>query len=424
MVLKYVRENKGKSLLIAGIVLMWAVLGVLFINHGYEETWQLWKISTEMPPFKDFRLIPGSAESFRNGYEPSIKNPGDPNGRIFNYPAFWRLFFYTNITQDDTIWITVLMLVLFFIGAILFPQELSVLGAVLMLLILFSPASMLLYERGNADLIVFFICASIILASGYSPHLTFGLILFGAIVKMFPFFGMTVLFRESKKRFYLALIAGMIFMAVYSILTLQSQSAAWNTTMRGDGISYGSFVLITRLGDYLQQLFPSSLSIDGWKILFEGLALVLILIAGILAVRRRTVLTASQERNLAAFRMGASIYVGTFLLGNNWDYRLAFLALTVPQLAEWIALGRRKYSFLATGVMIAVLFSCWHFLLKIDLLFLPLKDPVNRNFIFDEIVNWLMVPGFTYLLAASFPNWLKQDLQKLFGQSRKKPAGG
>jgi hypothetical protein len=25
--------------------------------------------------------------------------------------------------------------------------------------------------------------------------------------------------------------------------------------------------------------------------------------------------------------MGASIYVGTFLLGNNWDYRLAFLMI-------------------------------------------------------------------------------------------------
>lgn len=417
MLLNYIRENKGKSLLMAGIVLMWAALGILFNAYGHEKTWQLWNVPTEMPPFKDFRLIPGSAESFRNGFEPTITNPGDPNGRIFNYPAFWRLFFYTNITQDDTIWIAVLMLVLFFISAILFPQKLSIPGAVLMLLILFSPASMLLYERGNADLIVFFICALIILALGYSSYLAWGLILFGAVVKMFPFFGITVLLKEPKRKFYLALIAGTMFMVVYSLLTFQSQSAAWNTTMRGDGISYGTFVFITRLGNYLQELFPGFLSIGGWETLFEVLALGLILLAGILAVRNPNPLTAIYERNLAAFRMGASIYVGTFLLGNNWDYRLAFLVLVVPQLSQWILGERGTRRFVSAGVLIASFISCWHLLLNIDLPFIPLKDPINRIFVFDELVNWLMVPGFVYLLVASFPEWLRMDVRKFFGKA-------
>jgi hypothetical protein len=423
MVRRYIRENKGKSLLIAGIVLMWAVLGVLFINYGYEETWQLWGVPTEMPPFKDFRLIPGSAESFRNGFEPSIKNPGDPNGRIFNYPAFWRLFFYTNITQDDTIWISVLMLMLFFISAILFPQKLSALGAVLMLFILFSPASMLLYERGNADLIVFFICALIILALGYSSHLAWGLILFGAVVKMFPFFGITVLLKESKRKFYLLLAAGIVFMVVYSLLTFQSQSAAWNTTMRGDGISYGSFVLITRLGDYLQTLYPGVLPFGGWQVLFEALALALILLGVILGIRRPNPLETVHERHLAAFRMGASIYVGTFLLGNNWDYRLAFLVLVIPQLSEWLCLNRKGQRAVVIGVMLAVILSCWHFYVQFDAPFIPLKDPANRSFVVDEFINWLLLLGFAYLLAASFPDWLRQDLQKFLGMAKTKPAG-
>lgn len=393
------------------------------MTHGYEETWQLWKVPTEMPPFKDFRLIPGSAESFRNGFEPSIKNPGDPNGRIFNYPAFWRLFFYTNITQDDTIWMAVLMLVLYFVGAILFPQKLSVPGAALMLLILFSPASMLLYERGNADLIVFFICALILLASGYSTYLTWGLILFGAVVKMFPFFGMTVLLREPKRKFYLALIAGTIFMVIYSILTFRSQSAAWNTTMRGDGISYGSFVLITRLGDYLQTLFPGLLTFGGWEVFFEALALVLIVLGVIVGIRQSDLPDPIREGNLAAFRMGASIYVGTFLLGNNWDYRLAFLVLVIPQLSEWLRLNCKGQRAVVIGVVIAVILSCWHFYVKFDAPFIPLKDTANRSFVVDELINWLLVPGFAYLLAASFPDWLRQDLQKFLGRAKTEPAG-
>ena len=423
MVLKYINENKGKSLLIAGIVLMWAVLGILFLNYGYEETWQLWGVPTEMPPFKDFRLIPGAAESFRNGFEPSITNPGDPNGRIFNYPAFWRLFFYTNITQDDTIWIAVLMIVLFFLGVILFPQKLSVPGAFWMLLIVFSPASMLLYERGNADLIVFFICVLIILAAGYSANLTMSLILFGAVVKMFPFFGMTVLLNEPKRRFYLLLAAGIIFMVVYSIMTIGSQSASWNTTMRGNGISYGAFVLITRFNYYAQFYLPDLLSYNQWTILFEVLALVLILLAVIPAVRDSKPLLSSSARNLAAFRMGASIYIGTFLLGNNWDYRLAFLIFVVPQLSEWFYLENRKHRDMAIGVMAAVILSCWHFVFLIDFQFIPFENEIDRMVVFDELINWLLLMGLSYFLVISAPDWLRQDLQKLFGRAKPKSTG-
>lgn len=422
MIRNTICENRGKALLIAGIVLMWAVLGILFLNYGYEETWQLWGVPTEMPPFKDFRLIPGAAESFRNGYEPSVTNPGDPNGRIFNYPAFWRLFFYTNITQDDTIWISVVMIVLFFLGVMWFPQGLSIPAAFWMLLIVFSPASMLLYERGNADLIVFFICVLIIYAAGYSANLTMGLLLFGAVVKMFPFFGVTVLLKEPKRKFYLLLAAGIIFMVVYSLLTFKSQSAAWNTTMRGNGISYGAFVLITRFDYYAQFYLPDFLSYSQWTILFEGLALILILLAVIPAVRNSNPPLSSSERNLAAFRMGASIYVGTFLLGNNWDYRLAFLIFVIPQLVEWFYRENRKYRSMAIAVMTAVILSCWHFVFLVDFRFIPLENEIDRMVVFDELINWLLLMGFSYLLIASSPDWLRQDLQKLFGRAKPKAA--
>jgi len=422
MLLKYIRENKGKSLLIAGIVFMWLVILTSFNTKGYTETWQMWNVPTLKPVFRDFLLIPGSAESFRHGYEPTIENPYDPGERIFNYPAFWRLFFYTNITVDDTLWIVITLLILYFISVIVFPQKISVLGAVLMLLVVFSPASMLLYERGNADLFVFFICAMILLASDYSANLTAILIVFGSIVKMFPLLGLAVLLKEEKRKFWMLSFASIFFMVVYGLLTFKSQDAAWNTTMRGDGISYGSFVLFTRLGGYLQETFPIYLSEGQWKIFFEMLALVLILMAGSIATRESSLLTASQGRNLAAFRMGASIYVGTFLLGNNWDYRLAFLVFVIPQLTEWMFVENKRYRIISIGVMITTLLTCWSFVIGFDLPFIPLKDPVNRKFVVDEFINWLLVPGFTYLLFVSLPEWFKVDLQKVLGRSRMRKA--
>jgi len=419
MLLKAIRGNKGKSLLIAGIVLMWAFLLISFKVNGYEETWQIWGVPTEMPPFKDFRLIPGSAESFRNGFEPTITNPSDPNGRIFNYPAFWRLFFYTNITQDDTIWIAVVMISLFFLGVVLFPQKLSTPGAFWMLLIVFSPASMLLYERGNADLIVFFICAMVVIAAGYSSTLTAVLIVFGAIVKMFPLFGITVFLKESKQKFWKLALGCILFMVVYGLVTFQSQSAAWNTTMRGDGLSYGSFVFITRFNYYFQLYFPDLFSYDQWRLLFEILAVILILFSIIPAVRS-VKMSLSEDRSLAAFRMGASIYVGTFLLGNNWDYRLAFLIFVVPQLSQWFYSENKEQRYVAIGTMLVVILSCWHLVFLIDIPFIPFDNEIDRFVVFDELINWLLLMGLTYLLTASIPLWLKQDLQKIFGGQMQK----
>ena len=175
-------ERHGKAFLIASCLVIWGILLLLFKLYGYEETWKLWRVPVESPQFSDFRLIPGSAESFRMGFEPTQRNPGDPHKRIFNYPAFWRLFFYTGITEADTVWVVRLMLVLFFVGVFLFPQRFTVLDSVIMLLVVFSPASMLLYERGNVDLIVFFLCAVIVGLVEISTVLAAALFIFAVVV--------------------------------------------------------------------------------------------------------------------------------------------------------------------------------------------------------------------------------------------------
>jgi len=409
------RHKYGKFVLIGSVIFMWLAIIGLFKTHGYKETWRLWGVPAQDPYFLDFRLIPGSAESFRKGFEPTINNPFDPVSRIFNYPAFWRLFFYTGITQNDTAWIVSVTILLFFAGVILFPQGINVLDALLILLILFSPASMLLYERGNVDLIMFTICVLIVLSSDYSANWTVGLIVLGTIMKMFPLFGIPVLLRESKTKFIQYSVFCLFLVVVYIGITFESQRTAWSYTARGYEISYGTFVIITRLHDEFQNSFPKLFSFEQWKALFEILALALILFTGIISVRQSGSLTTLYERNLAAFRMGASIYVGTFLLGNNWDYRLAFLILTIPQLSQWVFVKNKKYRIIAIGVIVIIVLSCWHLLLKFDLQIIPFKGFAKRSFVIDELINWLLVPGFTYLLVASFPEWLKSDLQKIFG---------
>jgi hypothetical protein len=282
-----------------------------------------------------------------------------------------------------------------------------------MLLIVFSPASMLLYERGNVDLIVFFLCVAIVLAADYSGYAAAALLIAGTVVKLFPFLGVTVLLRESRRKF-IWLSAGCLFaLLIYIYVTWESVSASWNLTMRGKDISYGANVFIYRYGQTLSQFFSQwfgNPQVD--RLLKIGpiiLASILVFMAGVAGMRNREPMTISSERNMAAFRMGASIYIGTFLLGNNWDYRLAFLILVMPQLLQWTGLTNHgRYRVVASITLIAVFVTCWHFLVWYSPSLVNMKDIL---FVFDESFNWMLVVGLSYLLGASTPDWVKEQFR-------------
>ena len=415
MPLKFDRDNRGRWILIGASVLMWVVIIVLFKTMTVETTWQLWKVPAARMPFIDFRLIPGSADSFANGYEPSVENPFDPNRRIFNYPAFWRLFFYTGMRDGDTVAIGITMIVLFFIGVFLFPEKLSLSGAVGMLLVLFSPASMLLYERGNVDLIVFFICAMAVLATSYSAYLATGLILFAAIMKLFPILGLSVLLKEPKRKFLWLSGASVLVLLIYMIATWDSVTASWTKTMRGNGLSYGTNILITRYEEQLTKILsqwfppPQIQALLSYGMLM--IALAMLFVFALLALKEREGPDFLANRNLAAFWMGAAIYVGTFLLGNNWDYRLAFLVILVPQLAEWMRSSQKAIRLSAWLSFILILLSCWHlWIVEIPMqsVFHSVHDSRKFWIILDEIFNWLLFASLAYLLFTSTPGWVKE----------------
>jgi hypothetical protein len=420
MSLRIEKEHYGRLILVSVATLMWLFILVSYQVRGYGPTWGIWHIPSWRLPFLDFRLIPGSAESFAHGYEPTVENPYDPTQRIFNYPAFWRLFFYTGITQDDSIWIGISMIVLFFIGVFLFPEKLSVPGAIGMLLVTFSPAAVLLYERGNVDLIVFFLCALIVLAGSRSANLAAILITFGAIVKMFPFFGITILLKETKKKFWILFLVCLTAFLVYMAATWSSVKAAWNTTMRGNGLSYGTNVFVTRyeaaIEKVVQQWFTPHQTdlVLKYGPLLVGLAL--LLGVAILAFVNREPFETSSERNFAAFRMGASIYVGTFLLGNNFDYRLAFLIFMMPQLVAWMGSTSRNYRVMAWISTVLVLLSSWHmWIIQIPLesIMGSVEDSQKFWIIVDEAFNWMLFANLAYLLIASTPDWLKDPVRIL-----------
>ncbi len=411
MTLKEFNEKYGRLVLIVAVVIIWALILWSMWTNGYVETWSLWKIPTVMPPFIDFRLIPSGAEAFRSGFDPAVSNPNDPFEHIFNYPKIWYIFFYTGITQSDTVWICIILIVLFFATLFAFPDKLFTVDALMMLAVVFSPACMLLYERGNVDLIFFILCGLTILLVSRSPVWAVIVLSLASFFKFFPFFGVSVFLQKDRNKFFKPFMASALIFAGYISFNINSLSASWELTQRGTFLSYGVFVIFDILHAYVRyyllQIFSESQAEVMIKIMPYLVALSLLASLFLLGTRVKDGYESNSERNLAAFRVGASIYVGTFLLGNNWDYRLAFLIFTIPQLSRWIFASNSRRRWLVSGVFAAILISCWYAVIRHHFLLAFGGDYELQFGIFDETVNWTLFGGLAYLLVVSAPKWFR-----------------
>ena len=110
--------------------------------------------------------------------------------------------------------------------------------------------------------------------------------------------------------------------------------------------------------------------------------------------------------------MGAGIYVGTFLLGNIWDYRLIFLLFTIPQLAEWAQQRNGIFSNIARSAVVTLVISCWYFVIWKSLSALTIYGH-RLAYIIDESANWVLFAGLVYLLVRTLPEWVFEDISNL-----------
>jgi hypothetical protein len=414
--------KNGKTILIAAGLLIWVAIIWSFFANGYLQTWSLWQVPAKTPIFLDFRLIPGSAETFRSGIDPAVSNPNDPLERLFNYPKIWYLLFNTGISQGDTVWICIVLLILFFLTVFAFPEKLRVRDTLLLLVIVFSPACMLLYERGNVDLIFFILTGLMILTLSRWPVVAIGILAVASFFKLFPFFAIAGFLQENKKRFYvLSSTAAAIFLC-YLVFSVDSLKASWQLTWRSTDISYGVYIIFDLLHDYVRfyllQIVPENQIQAVLAILPHLTAFVVLAGMFFLAIRQKISFPISSERNLVAFRVGAAIYVGTFLLGNNWNYRLAFLIFLIPQLSQWLFASPRKHRWMYWGMFAVIFVSCWNMLIGYAFLKIFPGDYEFRLLIFDEVANWGVFAGLAFLLFASAPAWFRSLSWNPFAQEK------
>jgi hypothetical protein len=401
----------GNRTYILLIVAITAIILITMVVFGAENTFKFWNIPTQQPAFADLRILPGGAESFRQGFDPIKENPADPFKRYFNYPGAWYIFFYTGIDQSDIFWMAAILLVMFFSALLLFPGDIQLSDALVLISVVFSPAVMLAVERGNLDLFVFFLCALALVLADYSTLAAVIALTIASFFKLFPFFGVSMFLSEKRSSFFKILALTLGTLIIYAILTYRNMIAAFSYTEKGSDLSYGVNVIPLHIQNLSSnpQVF-SILSSISYLILLA--LFVLALVAG---TSQNTNLVVTPSRNLSAFQMGASIYIGTFFLGNNWDYRLIFLLFTIPQLITW-AHEQNPWQRFARWALCTVFLSAWYLVLVRLWGFLPLPYVKELAFALDELANWALFGLLTLFMIASAPAWLQAEFRSSFSR--------
>jgi hypothetical protein len=306
------------------------------------------------------RTITSAWDCTRHGVAVLPTNPCDPLHRAYNYPRIWLLPSHLGLGQSSTVVLGLVTAAAFFAAALaMIPQGANILLGCVYGVALCSPAVMLGVERGNVDLLLLgLVVASVVLlrrhgrASVGAPIL----LLFAAVLKLFPIFATMVFLRLRSRRALYAFSAVLVLFGIYVLATLGTIREIYRITPEPLSYSFG----IKPFGDWANNLFGTyrvHLPGRAWDWLLVGVT-VAVGLTGRSRVRRRLGIDdtgRTVNRELDLFVAGAAIYVFLFTLIQSYDYRLVFVLLTVPQLFRWARSG----NLLGAAGLTLVLLTLW-----------------------------------------------------------------
>ena len=340
------------------------VLGLYFavlqFALGGRQHWGRLGVGPLFFPFGDLRNVTAAWECTRKGIAVLPSNPCDPYTRPANYPRLWLALSDLGLGQSDTFWLGFIVVGLFLLAAIfVLPGRASWGATAVYAAVLCSPAAMLGVERGNVDIVLF---AMVVLAVLVSTRGLIGLVaadalvLLAAMLKLFPIFSIGFLVPRRSRRAIVSILVVIAAFVVYAIAIRNQLHQIREVVPQTNKYSYG----LRRVSEWLsagtEGSKQKSSSLPGWDVLL------LVAVAGgawLAARRTRPAVAhapedAAERRDLELFWAGACTYVGTYAIARNYDYRLVFVLMTVPQLVRWTRAGS-WLAYLTIGAMLATM---------------------------------------------------------------------
>lgn len=323
-------------------------------------------------------------------------------------------------TENLLLYGTLMMLVFFACSVLVAPIQK---GLWFYSLLLGSYVTFFALERGQPDLILF--CLVVLLvkihSSGYLPRIL--ITLYMALLKFFPLSLITLLWSRDFKK---SILVSLVIMIPFGLLLwiereLFIQTIYHQNRMFGGLVwkSFGSAVIFNLLG--------SASPFQGGFILEHASSLGLIsslLVFWIFGAQSKTLENSStlNKETFFLFLAGSLLFLSSFALGRNFDYKLIFLLLTIPYLFQ--ELQQSAYpGWLIKTALLAMGLLFWSGLLGGDLLE-SFRDQnldnsigqltriyLNGFSLIKELAAWSLFMILCYMTVPLLPTWFSSLLR-------------
>lgn len=350
-------------------------------------------------PFADLQVIAAGIKTMNDGVDPYEFNYYDSFRRPYNYPPIWLMFTFLSWGDSWVIGFGLFLLIVYGFACLIITSSMPWKEGLLFSGFSFSPVCFLGIERGNTDLFVFGTITAFVLMLSLKDmnKRVFGYFLLGlsAVFKLFPLFAFASALRETQKRFFIIAGVAVGFLGIYLFIIKDMVIKISENTPVGYRQSYGYKVFPTFL-EYINKQNPESMDFNTMRLISIAV-LLLVTVGAYLLCRRKgasSLPTKQESVNLDFFRVGASIYLFTFLLGANYDYRLIFLLFCLPLLFNFLAAPSYRMMSVITLSMMAIIF--W----------------LHAGFIAafawaNEFANWTLFGMLLFIFLKTLPEWAK-----------------
>lgn len=399
----------GRLVIVVGVTAYLALVAVARLMWQVD-LWPHLGVPSGPSLFFDARNLTAAWECQRLGFDPLYESPCDPWGRPLMYLRPWLVLGAVGLDQSHTAIVAVVLIVgmLASFGILLGRVPAGTGG--LLTLALCSPAVMFAIERANMDLALFSVLSVAVVLWRAFPRsarlVSPLLVLVAATAKIYPVFALPAFALARSRRAARAAVAATAAFAAYLVVNRADIRHVAEIATQGEHFSFGARILIAHLYHQMRA--------DQWAgpaVLKQLLAIVpLGCVAVVIAVRVHRQLGDRHDTSeispapLIAFQCGALIYLGSFAVANNFDYRLVFLLLTLPQLIEWARAPTHRMSSLAAITIVATLLLLW-------------VGSLSRVLqLWDELATWLVAGLLAAILTATLPS-LRAARETLLGRA-------
>jgi len=328
------------------------------------ELWNSWGVPAWVSPFFDMQHAAIAWEMTREGVD--VRRTVIPGyDQPLMWPTAWLAFTPLGVTRASLPAFSIAVALIFYVSVFVFLAAGSWGRGLMVGVGAVSPPVLLCLERMNGDLIVFILLLAAMVLNGRKAWAAqaagYGLASFAAMLKLFPVVAIPVLVGRLRRPAVLLALLALLGFAAYVFWDYREIARIGRDAPQMSAYSYGAKAVAEQIVLVAGKAGMSLTANVAWMLTCLVVVAGSVLLAGyfVFFSARRGVWDAALERNsfdLQAFAVGAVIFVSTFVLLKNFDYRLVFLLLclsaafaSVPFLLRATAWLSLVYLWLAPG---------------------------------------------------------------------------